>query len=378
MLEFNKISILIMEWNMKKYDESLILKLQKKKRTINNNGLEIIIKESPLLEQEGYLDPIEKSLIGNNWAGPPEGGELPPLEFIIPIIRDSMGFANLNLNTEEMITKYEALEFDGNTVELWRYFKRRSDRAKKPCLVYYHGGGWVGGTPYTTENPCKFIAELADAVVFNIGYSLAPEKPYPNGLNDCYSALKHIYENSKLYGIDKDRITVAGDSAGGNYAAAVTLKARDENIPMVYQQILIYPAVAMADIGVSGYEWNENEFVMSKEEEDLIRPCLGLGRPAKYGTDPMVLAYINNQEDLNNPYVSPMVAEHIGLPKTIIVVAEYDGLRIQGEFYAGQLRDAGVDVEVIRYNGVTHAFLDKLGYLTQSEDLCREIADAVR
>lgn len=364
---------------MKKYDDDLIMQLKEEKKAINSNGLEIIIKESPLREKEGCLDPIEKSLMGNNWAGsPPEGGELPPLELIVPIIRDSMGFANLNLNTEEMITKYEAFEFDGNTVELWRYYKRRSERVKKPCLVFYHGGGWLGGTPYTTENPCKLIAELADAVVFNIGYSLAPEKPFPNGFKDCYNALKHIYENAKSYGVDKDRITVAGDSAGGNYAAAVTLKARDEKIPMVYQQFLIYPAIAMADVTVPGYEWKESDFVIDKEEEELIRPCLGLGRPLKYGTDPMVFAYIKDPRDLYNPYVSPILAHHEGLPKTIIAVAEYDGLRIQGEFYAGQLKSAGVETKVLRYEGLTHAFLDKLGYLPQSEDLCREIAEAIQ
>jgi len=362
---------------MKKYEDILVEKLQLFSEKIESNGIEILLKKSPLEDRDGYLDPIEKGFIDNSWVGS-MGGELPPLEIIVPIIRNAMGFPNLNLNTQEMITKYEDLNFEGNQVELWRYFKRRSDKKIRPCLIFYHGGGWIGGTPYVTENPCKLIAELADAVVFNIGYSLAPEKQFPNGFNDCFNALKHIYENADYYEIDKNKITIAGDSAGGNYTAAVALRAKDEKLPMVYQQILIYPAVTMADAMAPGYEWDESFFEIADEEVVDIKPGLNLGKPEKYGTDPMVVAYLKNPEDISNPYVSPMLAKnHSGLPKTLIAVAEFDGLRLQGEFYASQLKKAGVETKVLRYKGLTHAFLDRLGYLPQSEDLCIEIAKAI-
>lgn len=363
---------------MKKYEKILVEKLQLSDKTIENNGVEILLKDSPLEKRSGYLDPIEKEFIDNSWMNSMENSEMPPLEMLIPIMRNGMGFPNLNLNTQEMITKHEDINLEGNQVELWHYFKRRTENKKRSCLIYYHGGGWIGGTPYVTENPCKLIAELADAVVFNIGYSLAPEKPFPNGLNDCFNALKHIYENADYYEIDKNRITVAGDSAGGNYAAAVALKARDEKLPIIYQQILIYPAVAMADAMAEGYVWDQSLYDISQEEAGDIIPGLGIGKPAKYGEDPIVLSYLENPEDINNPYISPMMAEsHANLPKALIAVAEFDGLRLQGEFYASQLKKAGIETKVLRYKGVTHAFLDKLGYLPQSEDLCIEIAKAI-
>lgn len=364
---------------MKKYQDDLVEKLQSENTIIKNYGIEIVLKKSPLENRDGFIDPIEKSFIDNSWVDKMTGSEMPPLEVLVPEIRNAMGFPNYNLNTQELVTKYEEINLEGNLVEFWRYYKRKSDAKIRPCLVYYHGGGWVGGTPYATENPCRLIAELADAVVFNIGYSLAPEKPFPNGFNDCYNALVHIYDNAEFYGIDKNRISVAGDSAGGNYAATVALRARDENRQMINQQFLIYPAVAMADVLTPGYEWDYSLYEMAEEEAETIRPCLNIGIPTEYGKDPMIVAYINNPEDIKNPYVSPILAKsHKGLPKTLIAVAEYDGLRLQGEFYASQLKKEGVDVKVLRYKGLTHGFLDKLGHLPQSEDLCIEIANAIK
>ena len=181
------------------------------------------------------------------------------LDMVISTIRDSMGFPNYNLNTVEIYTKFETITDSGNEVELWRYYPRNLDRNKNnKALVFFHGGGWIGGTTYVVENFCKLIAEKANCVVFNIDYSLAPEKPYPNGLNDNYYAVKHIYDNAEKYRIDKSKIAVAGDSAGGNYTAAISLKARDEE-RYPYDcalQVLIYPAVAIGNACVQGYKWS--------------------------------------------------------------------------------------------------------------------------
>lgn len=224
------------------------------------------------------------------------------------------------------------------------------------------------------------IAELADAVVFNVDYSLAPEKPFPNGLNDNYEAVKHIFSHAEEYGIDPDKICVGGDSAGGNYTAAVCLKARDENGPKIAMQVLIYPAVTMADAKADGYVWKEDFFEVAEEHEHIIKSgLLNLGRPSALEDDMLLGAYIPDAKGIHDPYVSPMLAEsHADLPKAILAGAEFDGLRIQTEFYAKQLKEAGVDVTCYRYKGMTHAFIDKLGHLPQAEDLCIEIAKAMR
>jgi acetyl esterase len=368
---------------MRKYDSSAIEKLQKETSVIENNGIEIIVKPSPGEGRPGYLDPVELSIMESHWAGRVEEeapAAPPPMEVLLPVIRDSMGFPNYNLNTVEIHTKYEELTGSGNTVGLWRYYPRKSEKnPKRPAFVFFHGGGWIGGSVYTVENFCRLLAELADAVVFNVDYSLAPEKPYPNGLKDNYHAVKHIYDNAEAYGIDSDKICVGGDSAGGNYAAAVSLKARDEGTPKIAMQVLIYPAVTMADAKVEGYEWSEDFFEMAEEQKHILKGCINLGRPGKFEGNLFLGAYIRDEKDIYNPYVSPMLAaSHAGLPKAILAGAEFDGLRIHTEFYAKQLIDAGVDTTVFRYKGMTHAFIDKLGHVAQAEDLCIEIAEAMK
>lgn len=368
---------------MRKYDNSAIEKLQNETSIIENNGIKIILKPSPGEDRPGYIDPMELSIMKNHWAGNLEEEKPtspPPMEVFIPMMRDSMGFPNYNLNTVEIHTKYEEITDSGNTVGLWRYYPRKSEtHQKRPALVFFHGGGWIGGSVYTVENFCKLLAEITDAVVFNVDYSLAPEKPYPNGLNDNYYAVKHVYDNAEAYGIDPNKICIGGDSAGGNYTAAVCLKARDEGTPKIAMQVLIYPAIALADVSVDGYEWREDFFEMSEEHNDIIKGCLGLGKPGKFEDDPVTVAYISDKKNIYDPYVSPMLAKsHAGLPKTILIGAEFDGLRVQTEFYAKQLVDAGVDTTVFRYKGMTHAFIDKLGHTAQTEDLCIEIAKAMK
>lgn len=369
---------------MRKYDNSAIEKLQNKTSVIENNGIKIILKPSPSEERPGYLDPEELNIMKSHWAGQLEEEapvSMPPIEILIPIMRDMMGFPNYNLNTVEIHTKYEEINESGNSVGLWRYYTRKSEKNKKrPALVFFHGGGWIGGSVYVVENFCKLLAELSDAVVFNVDYSLAPEKPYPNGLNDNYYAVKHVYDNAEAYGIDPNKICAAGDSAGGNYAAAVCLKAKDNGTLKIAMQVLIYPGVIMADAKADGYEWSEDFYEISNEHKDIIKNgCLTLGKPGKFEDDIITRAYIKDEKDIYNPYVSPMLAKsHEGLPKAILAGAEFDGLRVQTEFYAKQLSEAGVDTTCFRYKGMTHAFIDKLGHLPQAEDLCIEISKAIK
>lgn len=367
---------------MRKYQIEFLDILRNETTKIINNGVEIILKPSPGEKRDGYLDPSEKAIIDANLAESmekkrEENANNLSKDSIIQSIRDSMGFANLNLNTVEIYTKFETINCNGNEVGLWRYYPRLIEKnINKSVLVFFHGGGWIGGTTYVVENFCKLIAEKANCVVFNVDYSLAPEKPFPNGLNDTYGAVKYIYENSEKYGIDKNRIGIAGDSAGGNYTAAIALRARDEGIPMIALQVLIYPCIALGDASAQGYEWSEEAFNIAEEQ---ISSMLMLGKPENIKDNPIIGLYITDSNQIYNPYVSPIMAKsHENLPKAILVGAEFDGLRIQTEFYAKQLKDAGVDVTCYRYKGMTHAFIDKLGYVPQAEDLANIIADAIK
>lgn len=361
---------------MRMYGYELVEALHLQQTAIDCNGTPVIVKVNPEEERPGYLDPREIEAQKYGYQYDAEMAKENPLQ----AARDSMGFPNRNLNTVEIHTKYECLNFGGNEVGLWRYYPRKPERKKgRPCLMYIHGGGWVGGSVYTLEHQCRLIAELADAVVFNIDYSLAPEKKFPNGFDDCFNALKHIYDHADDYGIDNTKITVAGDSAGGNLAAALALKDRDLNTHMIAGQVLVYPCVTFVSRGLEGYRWDIDEFTMSDEHRSRIEPVLGLGRPrADDDDDHTENTYVESPADLRNPYVSPALSESKGLPPAVCIGAEFDGLRIQTEFYARKLAAAGVPVKTIRYKGCTHAFFDKLGFLPQAEDVCMEIANAMQ
>lgn len=364
---------------MRMYDVKEVVFLQLENSTIQVNDTSILVKRSPTEHRAGYIDPHEFEIVKNRASETKTKIEKEPT---IDAIRESMGFPNRNLNTVEIHTKFETLNIGANEVGLWRHYPRKTQNNKdRPCLIFIHGGGWIGGSTYTVENPCRLIAELVDAVVFNVDYSLAPEKPFPHGFNDCYGVVEHVYANADKYGINRSRIAVGGDSAGGNLAAAVSMKDRDMGTNMVALQVLIYPCVTFLSTGVQGYAFDISEYEMADEQKDVIDKLISIGRPAHENDDSIQMGdkYIKTKEVAYLPYVSPMLAQaHANLPRTLCVSAEFDGLRIQDEHYAMLLEKAGVKVKAIRYKGVAHAFLDKLGFLPQAEDLCIEITQAMK
>jgi len=374
---------------MRAYSEAIVDSLQAQQEEVNCSGTSVVIKVNPEEPRPGYLDPNEYNIIQQRWQAREASVEVAPVEPLTPelalqAMRDSMGFPNRNLNTVEIHTRYERLHLEGNEVGLWRHYTRKSERKSgKPCLIFLHGGGWVGGSVYTLENPCRLIAELADAVVFNIDYSLAPEKKFPNGFNDCYNAVQHIYDHAEEYGIDRNKIAVGGDSAGANLTAAIAVKDRDEGTNKVALQILIYPCVTFFKEGARSNNQETNEFVIADEQRQTIDRILSTGSPSMDKEDEPILAmfgdlYFTDRGDAKSPYASPLLADSKGLPRALCVSAEFDRLRFQTESYGKKLSEAGVPVKTIRYKGCVHAFFDRLGFVPQAEDLCIEITNAIK
>jgi acetyl esterase/lipase len=150
---------------------------------------------------------------------------------------------------------------------------------------------------------------------------------------------------------------------------------------MVALQVLMYACVVMKTNGVPGYQWQLSDYGIAPEQAAIINPLLGIGRPKGDDEDILMgdMYFSNPAVQVEEPYASPLMsASYVGLPPTLSVAAEFDGLRIQDEEYARRLHAAGVPVKTIRYRGVTHAFVDRLGFVPQAEDLCREIAQALR
>ena len=208
-----------------------------------------------------------------------------------------------------------------------------------PVVVFFHGGGWVIGGIDTHDPLCHQLALGVPAIVVSVDYRLAPEDPFPAAVEDCVAATTWVAENADELGADAGRLAVAGDSAGGNLSAVVALKARDAGGPPVAFQLLIYPATDHTRSHPSHQENGQGYMLTSEMMEWFCGHYLGDG-------------------DLRHPDASPLFAEDLsGLPPALVMTAEFDPLRDEGEAYAAKLREAGVDARAVRYDGMIHGFI---------------------
>ncbi|MCD8155134.1 MAG: alpha/beta hydrolase [Clostridiales bacterium] len=363
---------------MRKYSQKDIDELSNCRETTEVNGTEVFLKRLPEC-QRGHRDPYEKACVNPEEQIPDM--EIKSAEDEIRMMRQVAGFPSQNLNMCQIYTYYEEMEAENVKFGVWRYEKRWHTKAPRSCLVYIHGGGWVAGSVYAAEQQCRFIAEKADAVVFNIDYSLAPEQTYPIPVLQIYTWIQHIHENPEKYGIDPEKIMVAGDSAGGHMTASVALRDRDCGNHYIAEQYLCYPVLYMGLKRNEGYVWSRDLFESEAEDQAEIEMMLRFFRDDEPHREISALqkAFMPDSSIADQPYLSPALADtHEGLPKTVIATAEYDSLRIQGEFYGGILKKANVPVKVVRYCGCQHAILDRMGYIPQAEELCLDIAEELK
>jgi len=216
-----------------------------------------------------------------------------------------------------------------------------------PALVFFHGGGWVIGSLDSHDATCRDLARRVGCAVVSIGYRLAPEHPYPAAAEDCYAATAWLAEHGADFGVDGRRLAVGGDSAGGNLAAVVAQMARDRRGPELAFQLLIYP-VTDADFERASYVENAEGFLLE---------AVGM----RWFWD----LYVPDLAQRSEPYCAPLRAVDLaGLPPALVITAELDPLRDEGEAYAKGLREAGVPVTATRYDGMIHGFFG-MGLLAQ-------------
>ena len=212
--------------------------------------------------------------------------------------------------------------------------------APLPALVYFHGGGWVICDLDTHDATCRAITNGAGCVVVSVDYRLAPEHKFPAAAEDAYAATLWVAANASDIGVDATRIAVGGDSAGGNLTAAVALMARDRAAPEIVFQLMLYPVTDVTSLDTASYRENGVGFFLTTASMDWYRP-----------------QYLSDLSEASHPYASPLrAADLTGLPPALVITAEHDPLRDEGEAYAARLRDAGVPATATRYDGVFHGF----------------------
>lgn len=243
---------------------------------------------------------------------------------------------------------------------LLRIYRPKQAVNRGACL-YFHGGGWVLNSVLTHDDFVRRLTDVSGCVCVSVEYRLAPEHRYPAAVDDAYAALQWMAANGAQWDVDGTRLAVAGDSAGGNLAAAVCLMTRDRNGPAIRQQVLAYP-ITDCDFTRPSYFENADGYFLTTSQ-------------MKWFWD----HYCPDFELRREPYASPIHASTLsGLPPAFIFTAEFDPLRDEGEAYAAALRAAGVPVQFRRFDGMIHAFLRRVTTFDAAREALGEIAETLR
>ncbi len=229
-----------------------------------------------------------------------------------------------------------------------------------PVLVYFHGGGFVLCDLDSHDGTCRLLTSGAGCITISVDYRLAPEHRFPAAPEDCYAATCWAASNAAGLGGDPERIAIGGDSAGGNLAAVVALMARERGGPGLVHQLLVYP-VTDHELDTPSYRQNADGYMLTRDAMAWFWKH-----------------YLERPADGENPHASPLRASDLsGLPPATLITAEFDPLRDEGEAYAQRLRDAGVAVDLRRYDGVIHGFFAMLD-LSQARDAVAQACSGLK
>lgn len=239
---------------------------------------------------------------------------------------------------------------DGTSAVPLRVYQPSASGEPGGVIAYLHGGAFFSGDLQTHDHVCRSLASVTGWIVLAVDYRLAPEAAYPAGLDDCRAAIRWAGQNPQELNWDGQRLAVAGDSSGANFAAVLAGESAELGTTITHQ-ILYYPSVDL-DFETGSYS--------SRQE---LAAGYGL---ETVGLKPFNSFYLESGADPQDPQVSPIKRESLaGLPKALVITAEYDPLRDEGELYARKLAAAGVEVELIRWEGANHGFVQNFSWLPE-------------
>ena len=290
--------------------------------------------------------------------------DVPPLESMTPSeARESAveGFKSMNFQREE-VSCIENFKIPGPECEIGLRMYTPFGNKPFPAVLYFHGGGWVFDNLDTHDHVCRSLCRGSGCVVVSVDYRLAPENKFPAALVDCYEATRWVSENYEAINVDPLRIAVGGDSAGANLATAVCLTARDTGEPSISFQLLVCPVTDISSFDRDSCKRYADGYFLTLTQMKWFRDL-----------------YIEKADDVYDPRVSPLLARDLsGLPDSLIITAEFDLLRDEGERYAQRLQSHAVPVQCSRYNGMIHDFFLLLGLVDRARDAMDEACSSLR
>jgi acetyl esterase len=290
--------------------------------------------------------------------------ETPPLDSYEPTEARLVAAEHMKpaAGAPEDVAFVEDLTVDGPSGPfLVRRYRAASVTAPAAAVVFFHGGGWVIGSVETYDVLCRALANRTGAMIFSVDYRLAPEHKFPDAVDDCVAATEWVFAHAGRLGVDPNRVSVMGDSAGGNLAAVVTHKLRASKFKIA-SQVLVYPVTDLASMDTVSYQ----EFA---EDHQLTKSLMMW---FKYH-------YLRSEDDARNPEASPLLATDFrNLPPALVITAECDPLRDEGEIYAARLASSAVSVTLTRYPGMIHPFFSLGGVIPQATAAIEQIAEFLR
>jgi acetyl esterase len=304
-------------------------------------------------DSQAFLELIKKS-------GRPPVNTLPPME-AKEVFRRGRLVTQPDLPQVDRVKEYAVKTPHGEVPVRFYRGAGTADMGALPCHIYYHGGGWVLGDLDSHDWVCRRIANGAQCAVLSVDYRMAPEHAFPAAYDDSLAAVEWAVANAGMLRIDDKRLSVGGDSAGGNLAAAVAIGLRDAGKIALKAQILVYPAV---DLSMSGdyYGRFTKDLILT---DDTMRWFIDL--------------YIPGAADRKDWRASPLLAKSLkGLPPTLIVLAGHDPLCAEGEAFAARLKAEGVPVTVHTFPGQIHGFVSNGKLLPKSLDALEHITTALK
>lgn len=357
----------------RKYDKKRLNEMLNKQETALVDKVEIVFKNMPDCDIKGAMEPrLYKDM-----------KKVALLTRLLPksFLKLEMNAASIkklrkmfnNVDSTPIIDKGvdvitdSFLAADGGEIPIY-CFKSQETLENAPILYFIHGGGFFAGSTAVVADMLKLLVANTGILAFSLDYRLAPEHPYPTSHEDCYSGLLWLHQQASQFGGDPDQIFVGGDSAGGNLTLYCANRSLEDQLDLIKGQLILYPTVNMGGVQDEYVRVTKDKFDIYDKQAKVINLSLNMLRGLGDG-----LGQILGTTDLMTPYLTPYMAVNPKLPPTFIAVGEHDFLKIETLAYARKLVMAGVETKTIVYKGLGHAFIDRIGYLPQSEDCVIEM-----
>ncbi|MBQ6333693.1 MAG: alpha/beta hydrolase [Erysipelotrichaceae bacterium] len=363
---------------MRKYDRKLVEEIRNRQYVKNVDGIDILFKPVPDDDREHAMDPrlfeiasMKKKMFSDR----AKGGYRLSNERYRP---DKVTY---DLIEEEINCDERLIPVNGtHMIDLYIYRRADINDEVTPVLIYLHGGGFTAGDIHLFEKQMQYIAEQSKATVVFPEYRLAPETPYPGAHEDAFASVEYVYDHADELHIDRNKLMVAGDSAGGVLTNACVQMDIEKGRNMIKKIYLLYPLCDNRPIeDLVEYDWSYDYYPMLEEQKEIATSRVDrIKNAAKKGAVSLYdQGFIKAHEPLMSAYeASDEILSKF--PETVVNNSEFDYLRIGGEQFAKKLKRLGVNVRLVTYCGCDHGILDMLGTVVQAEEICLCLADELK